>query len=208
MLPEKLALAQAVCARLCHDLGGPVGALAAAVEMLDGSGPAREAGDDALDVAQDAVRVIDRRLRFLRAAVGGCGDCGVDDIASLSEGLTLGRRAAVDVTGLPRDLHLPPPLAQTLLLAVWVGVEALLRGGAVRLGGTPAAGLAVWPDGPGAAWPPGLPAAIAGDPAPPSPRGLPPVLLGMVAAAARVRLDFTFGGPGAAPMVLVPQQAG
>jgi histidine phosphotransferase ChpT len=206
MLPEKLALAQAVCTRLCHDLGGPVGALGAAVELLEGSGAAR--GDDALDVAQDAVRVIDRRLRFMRAAIGGCGDCGVDDIAALAEGLTMGRRATVDVAGLPAGLSLPPAVAQTLLLAIWVGVEALPRGGAVRLGGEPGSGLSVWPEGPGAAWPAGLPAAIAGDPAPPSPRGLPCLLLAMVAAAARVRLDLTFGGPGAAPLLLVPRGAG
>ena len=63
----QLALAQAVCSRLCHDLGGPVGALSGALEMLG------EPGDDAAEVAVDAARIIDRRLRFWRAAVGGPG---------------------------------------------------------------------------------------------------------------------------------------
>ena len=73
-----LALAQAVCTRLCHDLGGPAGALSGALEMLDG-------GDDAVEVAQDAARSIDRRLRFWRAAVGGTGEakCAGNYAASL-----------------------------------------------------------------------------------------------------------------------------
>mgnify|MGYP001366455652 CR=1 FL=1 len=64
MLLDKIALAQAVCTRLCHDLGGAAGALAGALDLLDG------AGDDALDVARDASRILDRRIRFYRAAIG------------------------------------------------------------------------------------------------------------------------------------------
>jgi histidine phosphotransferase ChpT len=201
MLPEKLALAQAVCTRLCHDLGGPIGALGGALELLE---PGGRDGDDALEVARDAVRVTDRRLRFLRAAIGGCGDCGLDQVAALAVGLTLGRRAGVDLAGLSADLQLPAELAQTLLLGIWVGVEALPRGGAVRVGGDATSGLSIWPDGPGAAWGPGLPATVAGNPPAVSPRGIAPVLLGLVAAAARIRLDLAHGaGPGAAPLILV-----
>lgn len=203
MLPEKLTLAQAVCTRLCHDLGGPVGALGAAIELLD----APPGGDDALEVARDAVRLVDRRLRFLRAAIGGCGDMGRDGIAALAEGLTLGRRVAVDLSALPAGLHLPAPLAQVLLLALWVGTEALPRGGTVRVAGDAAGGLCVRPDGAGAAWPAGLPAALAGDIPPASPRGIAPVLLGTVAAAGRVRLDMTFGSGAAAPLVLTAEGA-
>ncbi len=44
MVPAKIALAQMVCTRLCHDLGGPAGALSGALDLLEGE------GDDALDV--------------------------------------------------------------------------------------------------------------------------------------------------------------
>ncbi|MGG5812339.1 histidine phosphotransferase family protein [Falsiroseomonas sp. CW058] len=204
MLPEKLALAQAVCTRLCHDLGGAVGALAAAIELMESESRGPRDADDAAGVAHDAVRVIDRRLRFLRAAIGGCGDCGRDEIAQLAEGLTLGRRATVDTGGLAPGLQLHPAAAQSLLLATWVGMEALPRGGVVRLAGEGAERLTVWPDGPGAAWPAGLAAALAGDPPAPSPRGIAPVLLALVAAAGRVRLDLLFGpSGGAAPLMLV-----
>ncbi len=208
MLPEKLALAQAVCTRLCHDLGGAVGALGAALELMEASAGPRSTADDATEVARDAVKVVDRRLRFLRAAIGGCGDLGVEEIGSLAEGLTLGRRATVDISGLKPDLHLAPAVAQPLLLALWVGVEALPRGGVVRLAGDAASGLSVWPDGPGAAWPAGLPAAVGGEAPTATPRGIAPVLLGLVAAAGRVRLDLTFGGPGAAPLLLFPRASG
>jgi histidine phosphotransferase ChpT len=201
MLPEKLTLAQAVCTRLCHDLGGPVGALGAAIELLE----APRGSDDALEVARDAVRVVDRRLRFLRAAIGGCGDMGPDGIATLSEGLTLGRRVAVDLSALPAGLHLPAPLAQALLLAVWVGTEALPRGGTVRVTGRAAGGICVKPDGAGAAWPAGLPAVLAGEVPAASPRGIAPVLLGTVAAAGRVRLGMTVGDGAATPLTLTAE---
>ena len=202
MLPEKLALAQAVCTRLCHDLGGPVGALGAAMELLEAESSVARGGDEAVAVARDAVRVIDRRLRFLRAAMGGCGDLGVDEVAALAEGLTLGRRAAMDFAGLPADLHLGPAAGQVLLLALWVAVEALPRGGTVRVSGDVERGVAVWPDGPGAAWPAGLTAALAGNAPPPSPRGIAPVLLAVVVAAGRVRLDMALGAGAAAPLVI------
>lgn len=202
MLPEKLVLAQSVCTRLCHDLGGPIGALGAAVELLEAE--ARQGGAaDAMDVARDAVRVIDRRLRFLRASLGGCGDCGKDEIATMAEGLTLGRRATIDLDGLADGLHLPPVPAQALLLAMWVAMEALPRGGAVRVAGRSGAELSVWPDGAGAAWPPALAATIAGDSLAPGPRALPALMLGLVAAAGRVRLDLPLGAGGLVPPLIL-----
>ncbi|WP_456305759.1 hypothetical protein, partial [Falsiroseomonas oryziterrae] len=89
---DGLALAQAVCTRLCHDLGGPIGAVAGVLEMLG------EGGDDAGEVARDAARSLDRRLRFWRVAVGGAaGELDTAGLAALTEGLTLGRRASVDL---------------------------------------------------------------------------------------------------------------
>jgi histidine phosphotransferase ChpT len=205
MLPEKLALAQAVCTRVCHDLGGAVGALGAAMELMEtDTRGARDHGDDATGVARDAVRVIDRRLRFLRAAVGGCGDCGADEIAQLAEGLSLGRKVSVDLSGLSRRVQLPPMVAQSLLLAIWVAVEALPRGGAARVAGEGPDGLTVWPDGPGAAWPLALAPALAGEAPAPSPRGIAPILLAQVAAAGGVRVDMLLSpAGGVAPLLLV-----
>lgn len=187
-LDPRLALAQAVCTRLCHDLGGPAGALSGALELLGG------AGDDAAEVAQDAARVIDRRLRFWRAAVGGPGgDLDALALAQLGEGLTLGRRASLDLSALEPGAQMPPDLAQPLLLAMLVGVEAMPRGGVLRLAGRPGARLSLLPDGPNAAWPPGLAAVVAGQPPVPTPRAVALPLLAATAAAAGVRLVLEAG---------------
>lgn len=179
----QLALAQAVCTRLCHDLGGPAGALSGALEMLG------EAGDDAAEVAVDAARIIDRRLRFWRAAVGGPGgDLDSAALGQLAEGLTLGRRATVDLSALPVGTLIESHLTQPLLLAMLVGVEAMPRGGTLRVALTPCGGFAVWPDGPGAAWPPGLTDLLAGQQPVPVPRAVALPLLAATAAAARMRL--------------------
>uniref|UniRef100_UPI002FDBCDA1 histidine phosphotransferase family protein n=1 Tax=Falsiroseomonas oryzae TaxID=2766473 RepID=UPI002FDBCDA1 len=145
-MAEGLALAQAVCTRLCHDLGGPTGALAGALELFEG------AADEATEVANDAARIIDRRLRFWRVAVGGAGaELDAPAVAQLAEGLTLGRRAVVDLSGLAEGATVPPVLVQPLLLAMLVGVEAMPRGGVLRVSGSLEDGLSVLPDGPGAA---------------------------------------------------------
>lgn len=177
-----LALAQAVCTRLCHDLGGPAGALSGALEMLDD-------GDDAAEVAQDAARSIDRRLRFWRAAVGGPSaalDAG--GLAQLAEGLTLGRRATVDLSGLAPGFLVESGLAQPLLLAMLVGIESLPRGGVLRVAGSPAEGLVLQPDGPGAAWPAGLQGMLAGGTQALTPRAIALPLLAATAQEAGVRL--------------------
>lgn len=198
MVAVKIGLAQMVCTRLCHDLGGPAGALTGALDLLEGE------GDDALEVARDAARIIDRRIRFFRAAVGGAaGECRRDDLAQAAEGLTLGRRANIDLSALSADMVVPAAMAQSLLLALWIGIDALPRGGTVRVGGTLAAGLSIWPDGPSSAWPVGLAAALAGDEVALTARGVAVPLLIANSQAAGLRLDLLLGStPGAAPLLL------
>jgi histidine phosphotransferase ChpT len=196
----QVALAQAVCTRLCHDLGGPTGALAGALELLDG------AADEAGEVARDAVRIIDRRLRFWRAAVGGtAADLDVPALAQLAEGLTLGRKAVMNLAGLAPDAPIPPGMAQTLLMAMLVGVEAMPRGGTLHVAGHPAEGIGVRPEGPGAAWPAGLPSLLAGEKPVLTPRGIALPLLVALAAAGQVRVDLALSGAPPGLLVLTPR---
>jgi histidine phosphotransferase ChpT len=197
MLPDKIALAQAVCTRLCHDLGGAAGALAGALDLLDGT------GDDAMDVARDASRILDRRIRFYRAAIGaGCGDCRLEEIAQMTEGLTLGRKAQIDLADLEPTAVFPAHLTQALMLGAWAAVDALPRGGVVRMGGDIQGGLSIWPDGPGAAWPPGLSAGLVGDEVTISARNVAVPLLLAVAANSGIQLDLLMGrGGGASPLM-------
>lgn len=198
MLPDNIALAQAICTRLCHDLGGPAGALAGALELLEGK------GDDALDVARDAARIMDRRIRFYRAAVGaGCGDCRLDEIAQMAEGLTLGRRAQVDLADLDLNIVLPAQVAQAVLLAMWVAIDALPRGGSVRVGGDLEGGISVWPDGQSAAWPASLAAGIAGEVVTPNARSVAVPMLLLLGAGSGIRIEMLLGGSaGAAPLLI------
>jgi histidine phosphotransferase ChpT len=198
MLPDNIALAQAICTRLCHDLGGPAGALAGALDLLEGT------GDDAMDVARDAARIMDRRIRFYRAAVGaGCGDCRLDEIAQMAEGLTLGRRAQVDLADLDAKVILPAHVAQALLLAMWVAIDALPRGGTVRVGGDLEGGISVWPDGQMAAWPAALAASMAGEELAPNARSVAVPMLLSVGAGSGIRIELLLGGSGgAAPLLL------
>jgi histidine phosphotransferase ChpT len=196
----QVALAQAVCTRLCHDLGGPTGALAGALELLDG------AADEAGEVARDAVRIIDRRLRFWRAAVGGtAADLDVPTIAQLGEGLTLGRKAALDLSGLAPDAPIAPAIAQPLLLAMLVGVEAMPRGGTLHVAGHPREGIGLRPEGPNAAWPAGLPALLAGEKPVLTPRGIALPLLVALAAAGQVRVELALGGTPPGLLLLTPR---
>jgi histidine phosphotransferase ChpT len=196
----QVGLAQAVCTRLCHDLGGPTGALAGALELLEGT------ADEAAEVARDAVRIIDRRLRFWRAAVGGpSSDLDVPALAQLSEGLTLGRKAAVEFSGMAADAPIPPAMAQPLLMAMLVGVEAMPRGGTLHVSGHPAEGIGLSPEGPGAAWPPGLAALLAGEKPVLTPRGIALPLLAALAASGQVRLALAMGASGPGLLMLTPR---
>lgn len=209
----EIGLAQLLCARLCHDLGGPLGSVRGAVELLEDP----VAAEEALEVVRDAAVVLETRLRLYRAALGaGLGDTAADGLPALLEGAVAGRRVTVDASCLPPRLVLPGPLAQAVLVAAWLGTEALPRGGVVRLA-APAADdssdlaavpreIAVCPDGPGSAWPPTLFAALAGGTEPYDARGLLAPALMALAAKAGLSVSLCFGPmPGAAPLLLTRQ---
>ncbi len=197
--PDALGLAQALCTRLCHDLGGPTGALSGALELVEGP------GDEAMEVARDAAQVIDRRVRFWRTAVGGApGDLDAAAITVLAEGLTLGRRATVSLEGLAPGCRVPAPVAQPLLLAMLVAVEALPRGGVVRVAGGPE-GFAIRPEGVTAAWAPGLAEMLAGLPPALTPRGVALPLLAATASAAGLRLALVGVEGGIGALALTPR---
>ncbi|MBC9179916.1 hypothetical protein, partial [Pseudoroseomonas ludipueritiae] len=84
-----LSLAQDLCARLCHDLVGPLGTVAGAVEMV---------GDDpeAAELAREAALSLRGRLQLWRAACGaGTGPMKPPDMAALLEGNLAGGRASL-----------------------------------------------------------------------------------------------------------------
>lgn len=173
-MEQDAALAQDLCARLCHDLVGPLGTVAGAIDLL-GEDP------EAAELARDAAAVLRRRLKFWRAACGaGTGPLSVQEALGLLEGLPAGGRATLRPEGLAETEVLGAAEAQLLLAAAMLAGEALPRGGVVRLLRHPGGGLAVLPEGRGAAWPAALEAVLSGA-AEPGPRTVLAAMLGRLA---------------------------
>lgn len=155
-------LAELVCARLTHDLSGPLATISGAVELL--SLDDAESRQEAMQLAGEATTQLAQRLKYLRAAWGAGGqELTIAAIAAMAAGVLGGGRVALDVArvaGTDRSLG---PLGRVLLNALMVAAEALPRGGTIVCAGDPEAQLVLQPVGEGAAWPRGLAGLIAGD---------------------------------------------
>ncbi|MFC7551451.1 hypothetical protein ACFQU7_02740 [Pseudoroseomonas wenyumeiae] len=103
MLAEpRLNLAQDLCARLCHDLVGPLGTVAGAVEMVTED-------PEAAELAREAAASLRGRLQLWRAACGaGTGPMTPPDLAALLDGNLAGGRASPALGALPPGDPLPP----------------------------------------------------------------------------------------------------
>ena len=145
---DELILAELLCARLVHDLSGPVGAVANGAELLGESiedGAAGAMAGEAIALLTDSAAAAVARLRFLRIALGAPGAAPTP--------LAEARRLAADyftkgVAGpeamlLDWPTALDAPLAQMparlLLNLLMLARDCLPRGGAIRLSG-PAGG--------------------------------------------------------------------
>lgn len=62
---DELRLAELMCARLCHDLAGPIGAAAAGIELLS-----EDDGGDIAPLLGASIGAAARQLNFLRRAFG------------------------------------------------------------------------------------------------------------------------------------------
>lgn len=140
---DGLALAQVLCARLCHDLGGPVGSLVTATEI---------GGTEAEALARDSVETLRRRLHLFRLLAGSAGEMSRAALEDACEGMLAHGRVRLDVSGCA-DRDVPAAIVPALLAAILVAAEALPRGGAVVLAGDAAADILLLVVGRDAAWP-------------------------------------------------------
>ncbi|MBL6079296.1 hypothetical protein JMJ56_14855 [Belnapia sp. T18] len=204
-LPLDTSLARTLCARLCHDLGGAIGSLAGALDLLP------KAGDELLEVAQESAIALRRRLRLYGAAWGGPTEA-MEPAAMevLLGGAPAAPRVRFDLSGMERAVALPAPLVSIALNAALLAAEALPRGGTVRLSGSALDGLMVLPGAdlgaPPAAWPAGFLALMAGQAQPlPGPREVLGPLLHALVAEAGWSASLALGGTQAAALLLTPR---
>jgi histidine phosphotransferase ChpT len=198
---ETTHLAESLCARLCHDMAGPLGTVTGALDL------AAEDPDstlESLQLAREAATQMVQRLRLSRAAwAGDCGALDVPGLMELAKGLP--PRVHLDTGGLSG--RFAAPVARTLLNMMLLGMDALPRGGRIALSGTPGADVLLMVAGPQAAWPAGLALALADPLATPldDPREIQAPLVALLAqeAGLRVSLLFASGAHDGVPPLLL-----
>lgn len=126
------ALSALLCARICHDLISPVGALSTAIEILDDESNA-DMHDDALDLIRNSSKQANAKLKFLRLAFGASGSApgiiGASDIQALAADMFAQGKAELKWD--MQEAGIEKGQARLLLNMVMIGVQAIPRGGEV-----------------------------------------------------------------------------
>jgi histidine phosphotransferase ChpT len=159
VLGDTIRLVELICARLCHDLGGLIGTVGNAIDMVD-----EEAGgeNEVVAFASSAAKALVERLRLMRAAWGPEADpLPLPKLFALVTSPLAARRIVFDAGALPVACVFPAPTARVLLNLILLAADSLPRGGTIVLLGEPD-DLIVRIDGPGGGWPAGL-AGVMGD---------------------------------------------
>jgi histidine phosphotransferase ChpT len=195
-------LAESLCARLCHEMSGPLGTVMGALEL---AGEDPDSAVESLQLAQEAAAQMVARLRLSRAAwAGDCGPLDAAGLADLAAGLPA--RARLEVGGLAG--RFPQGVARVLVNMVLLAMDALPRGGTISVSGAPDSDVVLMVSGPHAAWPPGLALALADPLQAPldEPRAVQAPLAALLALKAGLRLSLLFDGSGrektVAPLLL------
>lgn len=134
---DSLQLAELLCARICHDLSGPVGAAAAGAELLEDMGAATDA--ETLELVSGAATGAAQRLKFFRSALGPASSAPQSTVA-LSELVQAYLSTQVSAASPGIVLSWPGPpgaldgaTARLLLNLVLLAKDALPRGGRLRV---------------------------------------------------------------------------
>ena len=152
-LTDTLNLVELVCARLCHDLGGLIGTIGTAMEMVMEEA---DQNDEIVAFAASASKSLMQRIRLARAAWGPDVDpYDLEKLVELVVPLLARQRVGLDTRALEPDSEFVPPTARVLLNVIMLACDSLPKGGTIVLIGEPE-DLLIRIEGPGAAWPSGL----------------------------------------------------
>ncbi len=130
-----LTFASLLASRICHDLISPVGAVNNGLEILaDESDP--EMTEQAMALIRNSAESASAKLQFMRLAFGMAGN--VSEMVSLDETHTLAQ-GLVGTGPIKLDWQVGTPsldksVVKLLLNMILIGVEALPRGGILRVG--------------------------------------------------------------------------
>jgi histidine phosphotransferase ChpT len=125
-----------LCAKICHDLISPVGALGNAVEILDDEDN-QDMYEDAINLVKTSSRQASAKLKFLRIALGAGGSApGViptSEIMALTNDMFMDSKPDlvwnIDSDGLDKN-H-----ARIVMNLAMLAVQAAPRGGSVKISG-------------------------------------------------------------------------
>jgi histidine phosphotransferase ChpT len=136
--PDDVQLAQMLCARLCHDLMGPAGAINVGLEFLSDD---KAETEETLELIAASARQVRARLAFFRTAFGMASAQRAADLAevrALIEAFLKGSRVALEWRTSERCLKGVPlvnggDLARLILCLVLVARDWLPRGGTLAI---------------------------------------------------------------------------
>jgi len=128
------SLSALLCARVCHDLISPVGALGTAIELLDDPSNA-DMHEDAMALVRTSSRQASAKLKFLRLAFGAGGSApGIiptEEMMTLSNDMFADSKPdlvwQIDADGIDKNQ------ARIVMNLVMLAVNAAPRGGTVTV---------------------------------------------------------------------------
>jgi len=135
--PTKLTasdLAALMCARICHDLVSPIGALGAALEVLDDESNS-DMHDDAMELIRSSAGQAANKLKYLRLAFGAGtsapGVVGLEQLRSMVQDMYGEGKAEIawntELDGVEKST------ARLLLNLVMVALQSIPRGGTLTI---------------------------------------------------------------------------
>jgi histidine phosphotransferase ChpT len=150
---DALRLAELLCARLCHDLAGPTGALLGILEYVRAQQPA----SDEAAMAEETAADLAQRLKLLRGAWAQTSEgLNLKGLSILGATVAAGRKFRLVLDGLDRDIALSPDASRVVLNLLLLASESLPGGGTLSLSSAGRANILVTISGSRAGWPTGL----------------------------------------------------
>ncbi len=139
-----LAMIESLTARICHDLVGPVGAIANGVELL--AEDAAKPDPEVIQLIASSARSASQRLQYFRTSFGSGNALSttraLSDARVLALSLTEAGKVTVEFPAPDADTEAAAgrPVAKILLNLLLVAHECLPRGGRIRVRTSAAAG--------------------------------------------------------------------